>query len=102
MKDKDVELLGSLGNEPNDDEIKCRRIKRIILLIAIILVIAVIVVTLALVLKGSDKKEEDKPIQDLIPDILMKDSDFIKPISTTKEIQLIQLKESKYKLTCFF
>ena len=97
MKDKDVELLGSLGNEPNDDEIKCRRIKRIIILIAIILVIAAIVVTLVLVLKGSDKKEEDKPTQDLIPDILMKDSDFIKPISTTKEIQLIELKESKYK-----
>ena len=97
MKDKNVELLGSLGNDPNDDEIKCRRIKRIIILIAIILVIAAIVVTLVLVLKGSDKKEEDKPTQDLIPDILMKDSDFIKPISTTKEIQLIELKESKYK-----
>ena len=96
MKDKEIELIGSLGNEPDKDEIKRRRIKRIIILIAVILVVAAIVVTLVLVLKPS-KKNDNNPPQDLIPEILMKDSDFIKPRSTTKEFQLIELKESKYK-----
>ena len=33
---------------------------------------------------------------ELKPDILMTDSDFIKPKSTTKKFQLVELKESKY------
>ena len=99
MSDKNDVLMGSAGEGFDDSEMKSRKKKRIIILVAIIIIIAAIVVTLVFVLKGSDGKDEGKERQDsdLKPDILMKDSEFLKPVSTTKSFQLVELKESKYK-----
>ena len=94
-KAKGEALVGSAGDEFDEDAIKSRRMKRIILIIVILLVIAGLVVLLVLLLKDSNSgKDENK---DLKPDIIMKDSDFLKPQSISKEIQLVELKNSKYK-----
>ena len=96
MADKEEGLVGSVGNEFNESDMKSRRIKRIIIFSVVFLVIAAIVVILVLVLKDSDKDNSNEK-KDLKPDIIMRDSDFIKPKSTTKKVELIELKESKYK-----
>ena len=93
MADKEEGLIGPIGDEFDETEVKKRKIRRIIIIIAVLLVIAAIAVTLVFLLKDSGKdKDEDSKY-----DILMKESDFIMPQSTTKRVQLIQLKESKYK-----
>ena len=100
LRGKEEALVGSVGNEFDESELKSRKIKRIVIIVIAIVVVAAIVVTLVLLLKDSDKDKEDQGSgenNELKPDILMTDSDFIKPKSTTKKFQLVELKESKYK-----
>ena len=102
MSDEDEEkeeFTGLLVDESDINEIKKRKIKRIILIVGVLLVIAAIAVTLYFVLKDSDKNKEDSDSgdnKDPKYDIIMKESDFITSQSTTKKIQLIKLKESNY------
>ena len=93
MTDKEEGLIGPIGDEFDETEVKKRKIRRIIIIVAVLLVIAAIAVTLVFLLKDSGKEKDEDPKYD----ILMKESDFIMPQSTTKRVQLIQLKESKYK-----
>ena len=102
MKDKELQgkeevLVGSIGDEFDESEVKSRKIKRIVIILIALVVVAAIVVTLVLLLKDSDKDKDDSGSNELKPDIIMTDSDFIKPKSTTKKFQLVELKESKYK-----
>ena len=99
MKDKD-EILVAKGESEYDDEIKKKKMMRIIIFSIIALVIIAIIVTLALVLRDSDDKDKsnsDSKNDDLKPKTLMTDSDFIKPKSISKTYELIEIQENKYK-----
>ena len=100
LKGKEEALVGSVGDEFDESEAKSRRTKRIILIAIILIVVIAIVVTLILLLRDSDKDKDDSDPgknEELRPKIIMTDSDFIKPQSSTKKFQLVELKESKYK-----
>ena len=100
-KDKDEDLIGPIGEEFEDiDSKKGKTTKIIIIIVLASLVIVSLAVTLFFILKNSAKDKDDsdsKEKKDLQYDILMKESDFIMPQSNSKKIQIIQLKESKYK-----
>ena len=97
MKDKD-EILVAKGESEYDDEIKKKKMMRIIIFSIIALVIIAIIVTLFLVLRDSydkDKSNSDSKNDDLKPKTLMTDSDFIKPKSISKTYELIEIQENK-------
>ena len=100
-KNEDENLIGPIDDELEGVEPKKGKTKKIIIIsILSFLVIASLTVTLFLILKNSGKNQDysdSEEKKDLKYDILMKESDFIMPQSNTKKIQLIQLKESKYK-----
>ena len=100
-KEEDEDLIGPIGEELEDIDSKKGKTKKIIIIIVLAsLVIASLAVTLFFIFKNSAKDKDDSDSEekkDLKYDILMKESDFIMPLSNSKKIQIIQLKESKYK-----
>ena len=78
------------------DEMKKRKIIRIIIIIAIVLIVAAIVVTLVLVLRKDDEKSDNEKSDNEIK-ILMDNSKFKKPKNTNRKYELIELEKSKYK-----
>ena len=108
LKDNDEVLVHDVGETENEftNTGKEKKIKRLILILILLLIIAGIVVAIILIVRNSDEDSEEKsdpkPEPEPEPDkekvdILMKDSEFIKPKGTTKKYELIQLKGSKYK-----
>ncbi len=114
LKDNDEVLVHDVGETENEftNTGKEKKIKRLILILILLLIIAGIVVAIILIVRNSDEDSEEKsdpkpepepePKPEPEPDkekvdILMKDSEFIKPKGTTKKYELIQLKGSKYK-----
>ena len=87
-KEKEQGLIGSIDDEFDIGEVKNRRMKRIFIFVGALIIIAAIVIILVLVLKDSGKNKDDSNSgekQDSKYDILMKESDFIIPKSTTKK-----------------
>ena len=122
LKENDEVLVHDVGETENEfsNTGKEKKIKRLIIFLVLILVIAGIVVTIILLLNKSEPEPKTEPEPKPQPgpgpgpgpqpepepepepdtekvDILLKDSDFVKPKSTTKKYELIQLKGSKYK-----
>ena len=94
LKEDEEMLVHDAGDTEFTNTGKEKKIKRIIILLILLLIIAGIIILIVLLLKKSDKS---KPKQKNI-DILLKDSDFVKPKSFSKNFELIQLKDSKYKI----
>ena len=100
LKEGEDVLIGDMGETEPDfkNQGKSKKLKRLLIFSILILIIIAIVVILVLLLKKDDKKEEEpeKKVEDTT-EILMDDSDFIKPNNTIKKYQLIKVKNSHYK-----
>ena len=106
MKEKELQgmdevLVHDVGDSVElENSGKSKKIKRIIILLILLLVIAFIIVAIILLFTGNDKEKEKSDSKTSI-EILMKDSQFIKPKSSLKKYELIQIKDSKYKIFLF-
>ena len=97
LKEDEEMLVHDAGDTEFTNTGKEKKIKRIIILLIFLLIIAGIIIAIVLLLKKSDKsKPKPKNLENI--DILKKDSDFVKPKSFSKNFELIQLKDSKYKI----
>ena len=100
LKEGEEVLIGDLGETEPDfkNQGKSKKLKRLLIFSILLIIIIAIVVVLVLLLKKDDKKEEEpeKKVEDTT-EILMDDSDFIKPNNTIKKYQLIKVKNSHYK-----
>ena len=100
LKGMDEVLVNDVGETVPEfsDELKKKRIKRIIIFSVALIIIAAIVVTIILLVNKDDDKDKEKE-EEVIDEtkIIMGNDKFNKPKNTKKEYQLIELKKSGYK-----
>ena len=96
-------LINDVGNTAEFKSIrKTKESKRIIILLIILLFLSAVIIIIILLLKGQDQgKDKEKSDSKKNYEVLMSDSQFIKPKGSNKKYELIQIKESKYKIFLF-